>query len=94
MPLKFLKKISIPSKISTYLSRSLIIITIATTLLIGGVMIIQQTIHFKKISQQRSREYIDNQKIYIQILSRMNLNIFVYRTRSLNRGSKQKLDRM
>jgi len=66
MPLKFLKKISIPSKISTYLSRSLIIITIATTLLIGGVMIIQQTIHFKKISQQRSREYIDNQKIYIQ----------------------------
>jgi len=66
MPLKFLEKLAIPSKISNYLSRSLIIITVATTLLIGGVLIIQQTIYFNRISEQRSKEYVDNQKIYIQ----------------------------
>lgn len=66
MSLKFLEKLAIPSKISNYLSRSLIIITVATTLLIGGVLIIQQTIYFNRISQQRSREYVDNQKSYIQ----------------------------
>ena len=66
MPAKFLKRIAIPSNISTYLSQSLVIITVATTLLIGGVLIIQQTLFFSKISQQKSQEYVEDQKIYIQ----------------------------
>lgn len=66
MPAKFLKRIAIPSNISTYLSQSLVIITVATTLLIGGVLIIQQTMFFSKISQQKSKEYVEDQKIYIQ----------------------------
>lgn len=66
MPAKFLKRIAIPSNISTYLSQSMIIITVATTLLIGGVLIIQQTLFFSKISEQKSKEYIEDQKIYIQ----------------------------
>jgi len=66
MPAKYLKKIAIPSNISTYLSQTLIIITIATTLLIGGILIIEQTLHFKKISKQKSEEYIEDQKNYIQ----------------------------
>lgn len=61
-----LKKLSIPSNISTYLSRTLIIITVATTFLIGGVLIIQQTFYFKNLSQQKSSEFIENQKVYIQ----------------------------
>jgi signal transduction histidine kinase len=63
---RFLRKIAIPSNITTYLSRTLIIVTVATTLLIGGVLIIQQTLYFNKISSQKSQEYIDNQKAYIQ----------------------------
>jgi signal transduction histidine kinase len=66
MPLKFFKRVAISSNISTYLSHTLIIITVATTLLIGGVLIIQQTMFFSKISQQRSKEYVADQKIYIQ----------------------------
>lgn len=66
MSAKFLKKLAIPSNISTFLSRSLIIITVASTILIGGALIFQQTLFFNKISKQRSREFTENQKIYIQ----------------------------
>ena len=65
MPRSFFRKIAIPSNISTYLSRMLIIITVATTLLIGGVLIIQQKILYEKINTQKSKEYTDNQKLYI-----------------------------
>ncbi len=61
-----ISKIVIPSNISDYLSRTLIVITVATTLLIGSVLIIQQTLHYNKISKQKSNEYLENQKIYIQ----------------------------
>ncbi len=66
MPLKFLKRFAIPSNISTYLSRSLIIITVATTFLIAGVLIIQQTLFYKESIEQKSKELIDEHKIYIQ----------------------------
>ena len=66
MRVNFFKKIAIPSNISTYLSRSLIIITVITTLLIGGILIIQQTLFFNKISKQKSKDFIENQKTYIQ----------------------------
>ena len=66
MPGLFFKKLAIPSNISTYLSRTLIVITVATTVMIGGVMIFQQTLYFDKVSKQKNKEYIDNQKIYIQ----------------------------
>ena len=66
MPGRFLRKFAISSNISTYLSRTLIIITVATTVIIGGVMIFQQTLYFNKLSKQKSNEYIQNQKIYIQ----------------------------
>ena len=62
----FFKKLAISSNISTYLSRTLIIITVATTVIIGGVMIFQQTLYFNKISKQKNTEYIENQKIYIK----------------------------
>lgn len=68
-----LKKIAIPSNISTYLSRSLIIITVTTTLLTGGILILQQSLYFKKTNKQRSIEYIDDQKIYIQEIVRNEL---------------------
>jgi len=66
MSYKYFKRIAIPSNISTYLSQTLIIITVATTLLIGGVLIVQQTLFFNKISQHKSKEYIEDQKIYIR----------------------------
>lgn len=66
MPKRLLKKIVLPKNISTYLSQSLVIITVVTTLLIGGVLIIQQTLFFSNINQQKSDEYIEEQKIYIQ----------------------------
>jgi signal transduction histidine kinase len=66
MPDRFFKKLAIPSNISTYLSRSLIIITVATTVIIGGVMIFQQSLYFNKLSKQKNSEYIENQKIYIK----------------------------
>ena len=62
----FFKKLAIPSNISTYLSRSLIIITVATTVIIGAVMIFQQSLYFNKLSEQKNQEYIENQKIYIK----------------------------
>jgi signal transduction histidine kinase len=66
MPIKYLKRIAFTSNISTYLSRTLIIITLATTLLIGGALIVLQTIQFKKVSTQKSQEYIQDQKNYIK----------------------------
>ena len=60
------RKIAIPSNISTYLSNTLIIITVTTTLLIGGILIIQQTLFFNRINKQRSKDFIENQKTYIQ----------------------------
>lgn len=62
----FFKKIAIPSNISTYLSHSLIIITVATTLLTGGILILQQSFYFNKTNKQRSFEYVEDQKGYIQ----------------------------
>lgn len=62
----FLGKHKRPTKISTYLSRTLIIVTVASTLLIGGFLIVQQTLHFKKTIQKNSTEYIENQKVYIK----------------------------
>jgi signal transduction histidine kinase len=61
-----ISKIVIPSNISDYLSRTLVVITVATTLLIGGVLIIQQTLYYNKISKQKSNEYLEYQKTYIQ----------------------------
>ena len=62
----YFRKLQISSNISTYLSRTLIIITVATTVMIGGVMIFQQTLYFNKLSKQKSNEYIQNQKVYIK----------------------------
>lgn len=66
MPKYLFRKIALPSNISNYLSRTLIVITVATTLLIGGILIIQQTLYFNKISEQKSKEYIENQMKYVQ----------------------------
>lgn len=63
---RFLKKYIIPSNISIYLSRVLIIVTVATTLIIGGVLILQQNLYFSKLSKQKSTEYLNDQKIYIR----------------------------
>ncbi|MFA5326274.1 MAG: cache domain-containing protein [Prolixibacteraceae bacterium] len=63
---KLFRKLAIPSNVSTYLSWTLIIITVATTLLIGGVLIFEQTIYFNRLSEKKSNEYIENQKIYVQ----------------------------
>ena len=62
----YFKKLGVSSNISTYLSRTLIVITVAITVIIGGVMIFQQTLYFNKLSKQKSNEYIQNQKLYIQ----------------------------
>ena len=88
MPRSFFRKIAIPSKITTYLSRTLILITVATTLLISGVLIIQQTLHFKMISSQKSQEYIDNQKFYIQEVVRNEIEYI----RIQNEDFKQRIN--
>ena len=88
MPFIFLKKLAIPSKISTYLSRTLIIITVAITLLVGSVLILQQTIYFKRISEQKSKDYVDNQKIYIRDIVKNELEYI----RIQNQFFKQKID--
>lgn len=62
----FFKKNVIPSNISNYLSRSMILITVATTILIGGVLIIQQNLYFRKLSDEKSKEFLEDQKIYIK----------------------------
>ena len=64
--LKFLRKVAISSNISTYLSRTLIIITVITTTLIGGILIFQQKLYFDKLRNQISNEYLQNQKSYTQ----------------------------
>lgn len=66
MPGRFFKKLTIPSNISTYISRTLIIITVATTIMIGGVMVFQQSFYFNKLNKQKNKEYIENQKVYIK----------------------------
>lgn len=66
MPLKFTRQFGIPSNISTYLSRTLITITVITTIVIGGVLIFQQKLYFDRLSKQISAEYLQNQKIFIQ----------------------------
>lgn len=66
MSLNFLRKIAISSNISTYLSRTLVFITVITTILIGGILVFQQKIYFDKLSNQISNEYIQNQKLYIR----------------------------
>ena len=66
MPIHSIKRVVVPTNISNYLSRSLIVITVATTLIIGGVLVFQQNLHFKKLSEQKSAEFLENQKIYIQ----------------------------
>lgn len=66
MSRNLIRKLAISSNISTYLSRTLIIITVTTTLLTGGIMVIMQTYHFNRLSKQKSQEYINDQKIYIQ----------------------------
>lgn len=66
MPLKFSRQFGIPSNISAYLSRTLITITVITTIVIGGVLIFQQKLYFDRLSKQISKEYIQNQKIYVQ----------------------------
>ncbi len=63
---RILRKLALSSNISTYLSRTLIVITVATTLMIGGVMIFQQSLYFKQKNKQRNEEYVENQKNYIQ----------------------------
>ncbi len=62
----FFKKHAIPSDISTYLSRTLIVITVAATFLIGGVLIFEQTLYFDRIGKQKATEYIEDQKSYIK----------------------------
>ena len=88
MPRNFFRRIAIPSNISTYLSRTLIIITVATTLLIGGILIAQQTLYFNQISHQKSREYIENQKVYIQEIVKNELEYI----RIQNEAFKQKIN--
>jgi len=66
MPIRLIKKAVFPSNISTYLSRTLVIITLATTLLVGGVLIVLQTIQFNRLSSKKSQEYIEDQKTYIK----------------------------
>lgn len=66
MPVDFIRRLAIPSNISTYISRTLIIITVAATLLIGGMLIVSQSIHWNNIIKEKSEEYTENQKIYIR----------------------------
>lgn len=62
----FLRNQRRPTQISTYLSRALIIVTVASTILIGGFLIVQQTLHFKKVIEKTKIENIENQKVYIR----------------------------
>lgn len=66
MPKRIIRKIFLPPNISTYLSRTLIIITILSTLLIGSILIFQMTIQFNKTIEISSSEYFENQKIHIK----------------------------
>lgn len=88
MNYSFFNRIAIPSNISTYLRRTLVIITVATTIIIGGVLVIQQALHFRKINEQKSRELIDDQKIYIQEIVKNELEYI----RLQNEIFKQKIN--
>lgn len=91
MPLKFLKRLAIPSNISTYLSQSLVIITLATTVLVGGVLIIQQTLYFNKISNQKSKDYIEDQKNYIQEIVKNELEYIRFQNKVYKQGINNKI---
>jgi signal transduction histidine kinase len=91
MPIKFLKKLAVPSNISTYLSRSLIFITVATTILIAGVLIVQQTIYFEKISKQKSIEYIEDQKDYVQEIVKNELKYISFQNEMFNQNIRNKI---
>jgi len=91
MPLKFIKRLAIPSNISTYLRHSLVIITVTTTLLIGGVLIIQQTLYFKKISNQKSQDFIEEQKIYIQEIVKNELEYIRLQNNVFRQGINNKI---
>ena len=87
----FFKHAVIPSNISTYLSRTLIIITVAATFLIGGVLIFQQTLYFNKISKQKSDEYIENQKLYIQEIVKNEIHYIEIQNESFKRKINNKI---
>jgi signal transduction histidine kinase len=87
----FFSNAVIPSNISTYLSRTLIIITVAATFLIGGVLIFQQTLYFDRISKQKSDEYIENQKIYIQEIVKNEILYIEIQNESFKRRINDKI---
>ena len=91
MPIKYLKKIAFPSNISTYLSRTIIFITLATTLLIGGALIVLQTIQFKKISRQKSQEYIQDQKIYIKEIVNNEVSYIIAQNQNFKENIREKI---
>ncbi len=91
MPRSFFRKLTIPTNISTYLSRSLILITVATTILIGSVLIILQTIYFNQISRQKSKEYIEYQKTYIQEIVRNELQYIRIQNEEFKRRINEKI---
>jgi len=91
MPNNFFKKHAIPTNISTYLSRTLIIITVAATFLIGGVLIFQQTLYFNKISKQKSAEYLENQKSYIKEIVRNEITYIENQDAAFEKKIKNKI---
>lgn len=91
MPIKYLKKIAFPSNISTYLSRTIIFITLATTLLIGGALIVLQTVQFKKISRQKSQEYIQDQKIYIKEIVNNEVSYIIAQNQNFKENIRKKI---
>jgi len=91
MPVDYFKKIAIPSNISTYLSRSLVFITVATTLLIGGALIVLQTIQYKKISEQKSRDYIQDQKIYIKEIVNNEVSYIISQNQHFKENIQEKI---
>lgn len=86
-----LRKLSRPTKISTYLSRTLILITVASTLLIGGFLIVQQTLHFKKLIQKNRSEYINNQKDYIREIVNNEIEYIRMQNESFKRRINSKI---
>ena len=85
------KKVINFSNISTYLSRTLIIITVATTLIIGGVLILQQNFYFNRINAQRSKEYIENQKVYIREIVQNELEYIRIQNEIFKKYIKEKI---
>jgi len=87
MSSKLARKFVISSNISTYLSRTLIFVTVLTTIIIGGILIFQQTIYFNRLNKQVSDEYFQNQKSYIQEIVNNELEYI----RSQNEYFKQEI---